>query len=77
MAKKVILQEMLIKTRTSLAEEYLKKCLLHFSSTFDVLTSLIEQYSKLVMKYYTGVNCERVVDFVIECVKKSAVPFGD
>lgn len=77
MAKKVILKEMLIKKRNSLAEEYLKKCLLHFSSSFDVLTSLIVQYSKLVLKYYSGVNCERDVDFVIDCIKKSAVPFGD
>ena len=54
LAKKVIMREMILKGRPSLAEEYLKKCLISFSTQFTLLARLLQAYSGLIKKHYTS-----------------------
>lgn len=52
MAKKVIMREIIRKGRSQIAEEYLKKCLLTFSSNFELMGELLTAYAKLIKKDY-------------------------
>ena len=53
-AKKIIMREMIRKGKPQIAEEYFKKCLLNFSSNFDLISDLLLVYAKLIKKEYLG-----------------------
>lgn len=69
-AKYYIMKEMTQKGKHTIAEEYLKKCLLQFSGHADIVEGLLLMYSKVVKKYYASL---KGVDFVLDMVKKAAV----
>jgi hypothetical protein len=57
-----------------LAEEYLKKCLLTFSSNFDLLASILTAYANLIKKSYPGGSkVKAAVAFIIDQLKKASV----
>ena len=61
------MKEMIIKGKPQLAEEYLKKCLVTFSSNFDLLGSLLIGYAKLVKKCYQGgAAVQKAVTFTLD-----------
>jgi hypothetical protein len=73
-AKKVIVREMVVKGKTQLAEAYLKKCLLTFSSNFDLLASILTAYANLIKKSYPGGSkVKTAIAFIIDQLKKASV----
>jgi hypothetical protein len=67
-------REMVVKGRTQLAEEYLKKCLLTFSSNFDLLASILTAYANLIKKSYPGGSkVKPAIAFIIDQLKKASV----
>jgi len=44
--------QMIKKGKSNLAEEYLKKCMVYFSSRFDLLASILNSYASLIKKFY-------------------------
>ncbi len=74
-AKKIIMHEMIKKGKSNIAEEYLKKCLITFSSNFELLGSLLTAYAKLIKKSYQGTpgTVKIALTFILEQVKKASV----
>lgn len=58
-----------------MAEEYLKKCILTFSSNFDLLASILTAYANLIKKTYPGgsKSVKAAVAFIIDQLKKASV----
>lgn len=52
-AKYIILKEMATKKKFQIAEDYLKKCIVHFAGDSELVGSLILGFSKIVRKYYS------------------------
>ena len=76
-AKFLIIREMVLKDKSQIAEEYIKRTLLHFSSNFPLLADLLVQYSKIIKTHYPSNKIERSVYFMIELVKKSSIAVPD
>ena len=72
------MREMITKGRHQLAEEYLKKCLLSFSSNFDLLASILTAYAKLIKKTYQGgVKVKLALNFIFDQLKKASIKVSD
>jgi hypothetical protein len=71
------MREMVLKEKHLIAEEYLKKALLYFSSNFSLLARLLLYYSKIIKSHYPSSKIERSINFMIEAVKKAAIPVSD
>lgn len=65
-AKRIILSEMLKKNQISIAQNYLKKCLLHKSGDLEFTNNLLKASSKM----FSG---QEGVTFVLDLVKKAAL----
>lgn len=65
-AKRIILSEMLKKNQTLIAQNYLKKCLLHKSGDLEFTNNLLKAASKL----FSG---HEGVSFVLDLFKKAAL----
>lgn len=74
LAKKVIMREMILKGRPNLAEDYLRKCLISFSTQFSLLGRLLQAYSGFIKKHYTS---PQGIEFLLEQVKKASVSGSD
>lgn len=68
--KYLVFKEMGKKGKLSLAEDYLKKQLVHFTSYPHILDGLLLAYSSVVKKFYTNTSG---VEFVLSTVKKVAI----
>jgi hypothetical protein len=68
---------MVLKDKSQIAEEYLKRTLLYFSSNFPLLAELLFQYSKMIKTHYPSTKVERSVNFMIEVVKKASIEVPD
>ena len=67
LSKSMILREMIVKGKTQFAEEYLKKCLVTFSTQFSFLSSLLLKYSSYIKKHYSSSSSsEHAISFMIE-----------
>jgi len=65
-AKRIILGEMLKKKQDSIAQNYLKKCLLHKSGDAEFTNNLLKAASKLFAS-------QEGVSFVLDLLKKAAL----
>jgi hypothetical protein len=61
---------MALKSKFSIAEEYLKKSIISYSGNVELVSDLIFGYSKIVKKYYTDL---KGITFVLDTVRKSAI----
>lgn len=69
---------MIKKGKAVIAEEYLKKCLITFSSNFELLGTLLTGYAKLIKKAYPGgPHVSKSVSFILESLKKASVHVSD
>ncbi|CDW85134.1 u3 small nucleolar rna-associated protein 6 [Stylonychia lemnae] len=75
-SKSIILNEMLKMKKQSLAEEYLKKCLLQFSGVAQLKSDIIYQYSKL-LKSAELQEVNQSISFLIEQISKSSCIIKD
>ncbi len=71
------MREMVLKDKSHIAEEYLKRTLLYYSSNFPLLADLLFQYSKIIKTHYPSIKTERSVNFMIEVVKKTSIAVPD
>ena len=68
---------MVLKDKSMIAEDYLKRTLLHFSSNLPLLADLLLQYSKIIKNHYPQTKVERSINFMIEVIKKASVAVSD
>lgn len=68
---------MVLKDKSQIAEEYLKRTLLYFSSNFPLLADLLLQYSKIIKTHYPSNKIDRSINFMIEVVKKASIAVSD
>ena len=73
----MIIREMVLKDKSQIAEEYLKRTLLYFSSNFPLLADLLLQYSKIIKTHYSSNKIDRSINFMIEVVKKASIAVSD
>jgi hypothetical protein len=73
----MIIREMVLKDKSQIAEEYLKRTLLYFSSNFPLLADLLLQYSKIIKTHYPSNKIDRSINFMIEVVKKASIAVSD
>jgi hypothetical protein len=71
------MREMILKDKSQIAEEYLKRTLLYFSSNFTLLADLLFQFSKIIKTHYPSHKVERSVNYMIEAVKKASIAVPD
>ena len=67
------MKQMILKKKHLLAEDYLRKCLTHYSGHFSLISKILTKYSKLIKGHYEGPDSKRAVLFMIETVKKAAI----
>ena len=66
---------MILKQKEQIAQEYLKKCLVQYSTNFTLLADLLLAYSKLIRKLYTTKSDP--IQYFLDQVKRAAVPVSD